>query len=186
VLRVHSPSCPAGWTPSVILITEGVRKSGLSEEWPGGVKLIVHLAPPPCWRKPLSRRATLGGTPWQMRPASGAFVCKGSPAWESGVSTRCWLSADYFLAQPCGCLGDGRRGARRRGRATRAQAGRAGGRRGAGERRRSARQFVSRGGIKLANALEATGLRCRAGARWTWAPRRAGSPTACCSGERGK
>ena len=39
--------------------------------------------------------------------------------------------------------------------------------------------FVSRGGIKLENALIATGLDVTAGARSTWAPRPEGSRTAC-------
>ena len=41
--------------------------------------------------------------------------------------------------------------------------------------------YVSRGGVKLANALDALGVDGRAGGRSTSAPRPAGSPTACCS-----
>ena len=42
-------------------------------------------------------------------------------------------------------------------------------------------QFVSRGGVKLANALSGWGFDVAVAVRLTWAPRRAGSPTACCS-----
>ena len=45
--------------------------------------------------------------------------------------------------------------------------------------------YVSRGGIKLANALDALGAARSPGvARSTSARRRAASPTACCSGAR--
>ena len=42
-------------------------------------------------------------------------------------------------------------------------------------------RFVSRGGVKLANALDAFGVDPRGGAASTSARRRAASPTACCS-----
>ena len=51
------------------------------------------------------------------------------------------------------------------------------------ERSQTRPAFVSRGGIKLANALAACGLEVAGGGRSTWAPRRAASPTACSSAE---
>ena len=147
---------------SVILITErrqpGARGSG--RRWAG--------------RRRLDR-------------ASGVPVCKGSRRWvrspQASSGHPAGRARPVSLAQPGGGLGDGRGGARRaRPGAARVKPGElvdVEERVSVDERP----QFVSRGGIKLANALASTGLRgARAGARWTWAPPRAGSPTACCSG----
>ena len=85
------------------------------------------------------------------------------------------------LTRAGGGVGDGRRGAPRRPRRARRQAGADGrGRRAVAVD--EAPRYVSRGGIKLENALDALGGRRRpAGAVSTSAPRRAASPTACSS-----
>ena len=84
-------------------------------------------------------------------------------AWEAASRHPARRARPVPLAQPGGRVGDG--GEVRVGRASGARSSRASwSTSGAGERRR-APAFVSRGGIKLANALTATGLDVRGQAR---------------------
>ena len=146
-------------------------------EWETGVSsdesavYCLHRGPPPCRREPLSRRVSQAVSPPCTRApgvwvtASGASVCKGSLAMgkaprkrrldtllaERGLfPSRSRAAASVMAGEVC--VGPGERRAVKPGELV-----------DVGEAVRvSARpEFVSRGGIKLANALAETGLEVR-------------------------
>ena len=87
------------------------------------------------------------------------------------------------LPQPGRGLGDGRRGPAGRRRAAGAKPGELVDAAELLTVQRAA-DYVSRGGIKLANALAGTGVRVDGRRASTWEPRREASPTACSSTAR--